>query len=352
VKTPRLVPVRLLVALAVAAASLNGCAASRAVSHDRTLTVLLPDSAGLFVGNDVGVLGIAVGEISELENRGDVVAATLTITDDDVKIPADAGAAVVARSVAADRYLELTPVYDSGPTLAEGATIPVERTVTPVDFDKVLSSLEGLSDDLTSSKDVTNHLDDLLEVSASTLDGRGQDVNAATRSIAAAIGEVSSQRGTVVGTLRSLARLTGTLAGNEATVRAFVANVADAADLLASERLNIGAALSSLSASIDDVGRLARRHRAAVRRDVVALTAVLRSTLRSKGDVEGVLDALPLVGQNLLRAVEDGRLRIQLDPVAMTPLAADLNRLCEQVEETCSGLALLPALGLTRSGAR
>ena len=86
----------------------------------------------------------------------------LEITDDDVKLPADANAAVVARSVATDRYVELTPVYDGGAELEDGATIPVERTVTPVDFDKVLASLDKLATGLVDNPRATNSLQDLV----------------------------------------------------------------------------------------------------------------------------------------------------------------------------------------------
>ena len=86
------------------------------------VTAYFEDSAGLFVGNDVGILGVAVGKITDIEPDGDRVKVTMEI-DADRAVPADAGAVVVARSVATDRYVELTPVYDGGPKLADGAEI-------------------------------------------------------------------------------------------------------------------------------------------------------------------------------------------------------------------------------------
>ncbi len=88
------------------------------------------DSAGLFVGNDVGILGVAVGKITSIEPDGDQVKVTMEV-DDDYDVPADAGAVVVARSVATDRYVELTPVYSKGPTLEDGDEIAIERTRDP-----------------------------------------------------------------------------------------------------------------------------------------------------------------------------------------------------------------------------
>ncbi len=92
------------------ALTLSSCMPSNPLEDKITVVAYFPDSAGLFVGNDVGILGVPVGKITEIEPAGIEVKVTMEI-DADRAIPADAGAAVVARSVATDRYVELTPVY-------------------------------------------------------------------------------------------------------------------------------------------------------------------------------------------------------------------------------------------------
>ncbi|NGZ99903.1 MCE family protein [Nocardioides sp. W3-2-3] len=93
------------VLLAVAMVLLtSGCGALPNASTT-TIKAYLADSAGLFVGNDVGILGVTVGEITSIEPEGDKVLVTMEI-DADQPVPADAGAVVVARSVATDRYIE------------------------------------------------------------------------------------------------------------------------------------------------------------------------------------------------------------------------------------------------------
>jgi phospholipid/cholesterol/gamma-HCH transport system substrate-binding protein len=306
----------------------------------RHITVMLPDSAGLFVGNDVGVLGVPIGRVVSLDPDGDAVKARLEITNADIELPADAGAAVVTRSIAADRYIELTPVYSGGRTLADGAVIPMRRTATPVDFDKALASMTKLGDDLTSNPAVSTNLRDLINVSATTLTGNGKAMHDAATGLSSALGEVNAQRNTLVGTVRSMTALATALNANESTVRAFVGNLAGAADLLANERNSIGAALTSLSASIDDVSSLARRHRTALTRDVKGLTKTLRNTVASQRDVEEALDTLPLLGQNLERAAPSGRIRLQLDPAALTPLGPYVEELCSNLGSVCNSLAL------------
>src|SRR5689334_12832883 len=96
----------------------GGCAPS--FGGKMKITALMKDSAGLFVGNDVGILGVPVGTVTAIKPDGDHVRVTMEI-DKDQAVPADAGAVVVARSVATDRYVELTPVYHSGPRMKGGA---------------------------------------------------------------------------------------------------------------------------------------------------------------------------------------------------------------------------------------
>ena len=111
---------RLLVVLATLV-GLSGC--TPVLGGTMTVTALMADSAGLFVGNDVGVLGVPVGKVTSIKPEGTHVRVTMSI-DSDQPVPADAGAVVVARSVATDRYVELTPVYHSGPRMKDGAVIP------------------------------------------------------------------------------------------------------------------------------------------------------------------------------------------------------------------------------------
>ena len=134
----RLALVAVLVLLA------TGCVPDAVRGEKITVTAYFADSAGLFVGNDVGVLGVPIGKVTDIEPDGDRVKVTMEI-DADRAVPADAGAVVVARSVATDRYVELTPVYDGGEKLTDGAEIDVERTASPVDFDEDSLSGRGLS---------------------------------------------------------------------------------------------------------------------------------------------------------------------------------------------------------------
>ncbi len=336
---------KLLASLAAVTAVLATSGCGLLGGGPREITAVFPDSAGLFLGNDVGVLGVAVGKVTKIQPDGSAVKVTLEITDGDVKIPANVGAAVVARSVATDRYVELTPVYSKGPQMKDGATIPVQRTVTPVDFDKVLASLNDFSSGLTSSKATTNGLRDLVSVTAKSLDGNGKKINTTISSLSEAVNGVSGQSDNIVGTLRSLDSLSGTLADNEQVVRRFIKDVKDASDLAATERYNIGGALKTLQQAVEDIAAFARENRAQIRGNVADLTTVLKNLLESSDDINGVLDNMPLATDNLARAIsKNDRARVKIDPNALNPGGALVDQLCKALNVCDDVIGIPPSL--------
>ena len=64
----------------------------------RRITTYFGSTVGLYAGNEVRVLGVAVGTVEEVEPQGDQVRVELLV-DEDVPIPVDASAVVVAPSL-------------------------------------------------------------------------------------------------------------------------------------------------------------------------------------------------------------------------------------------------------------
>lgn len=313
----------------------------------RTITAVFADTAGLFVGNDVGVLGIPIGTVTRIEPDGADVRVTMEITDDQVPVSASAGAVIVSRSVATDRYVELTPVYHGGPQMKDGAVIPVSRTETPVDFDRVLSSLKQLGDGLSESPKVRHGLSTVIDTSAAVLKGQGDHINAAISGLSSAVAELHAQRGDQIGTFQALDSLSIVLARNDGTYRRFIANIADASDLLASERTNLHTALTTLATALRDLARFSSRHRTLIRTSLQDMTTVLRNTNHSQDDLREILETFPVATENMLAAMtrHPGRLTVQMDPAALTGQGPLVDKLCAQLGPICNSLSLPPDLG-------
>ena len=321
-------PLRMLVTAVLALATaigLSGC--TPVVGNQMTVTALMADSAGLFIGNDVGVLGVPVGRVTSIKPEGDHVRVTMSIGRDH-PVPADAGAVVVARSVATDRYVELTPVYHSGPRLADGAVIPEPQTRTPVDFDEVLEALNTFATGIAGSGETRNAVANILRQGSQALDGKGELLNRAVTSLGGAVDSISSHRDDISGTVTSLDTLVGTIAANDQLVRDFVTQVSRASSLLADERTNFRSALRSLSRAVALVAAFARENRQHLVTSLDRSSALMRSLLTRRADLTEILRVMPVTLQNLQRVLHHGRIRVRVDPTVLTPLGGLIDAMC------------------------
>lgn len=314
-----------IVVLLVSLLALTGCGLG---SDTKTYTAYFPDSAGLFVGNDVGVLGVPVGKITKIEPDGAQVKVSLQV-DADRPIPAKAGAVIVARSVATDRYVELTPAYKSGATMKDGASIPLSRTRTPVEFDEVLADLSSFATDISGNKQSTDAVKRIVDAGSDALAGKGQPLHDMIGSLSTATTDVAGQRQQFASTLTSLDTLVHQIADNERTERAFVTQVADATSMLAGQRKEFKKTLDSLNSAVTQLATFSATNKDSI---VGTLndTSSLISTLNGKqAQVSEIMQDLPLALQNLQRADKGGTLPARMDPVTLTPISGLLQQVCK-----------------------
>lgn len=331
-------------ALLASVGSVGGCAPLTS-GGDMEITVVLEEASGLYVGNDVGVVGVPVGEITKIEPKGGVVEVTLKVTDDDITIPADAAAVVVSRSAATDRYVELTPVYDGGPEMESGATIPLERTRTPVDFDRVLGSISDLASSLTDTK-VTHGLREVLQVTAAAFSGNGDELRGAVTGLANLVDTVHGQRDNIFATMGSLDRLARGLVDNEQLVRTFVRNLGGAIELLNSERHNIANVLRSVSTTVDRITAFSRENRGKVKASLTDVQTLIRNLMRSRRDLAETIEVLPLATQNVANtAAADGHIWVRGAPGQLFGLGPLFEQLCQLLGPVCNLATFPPDLG-------
>ncbi|HWU22439.1 MAG TPA: MCE family protein [Nocardioides sp.] len=327
---------RMLCAAVLAAGVLLGSSGCGLGSGTMTIKAYLGDSAGLFVGNDVGVLGVPVGKITAITPVGDQVEVTMQV-DSDQPIPANAWADVISRSVATDRYVELTPVYKDGdPKMSDGGQIPKSRTQTPVDFDEVLAALNTFATGIGGSKKTTAAIRHFLNAGANALGGRGPLLNQTIHSLANGINGLAAQRGNVSATLTSLDHLVGTIAANQGTAKQFIRQVSAASSLLANERVNFRSALRSLTKAVKTVAKFAVDNRAQLVKLLGGSSTLMKTVLSRQKQLAEILRVMPLALQNLAR-LQGNRVPVRIDPLILDPLGGVLQNICSQLPgDLCS----------------
>ena len=265
----------------------------------RTVRAEFVRAVGLYPGSDVRILGVKVGEVTDVSPHGDRVEVEMTY-DDQYKVPADAKAVVVAPSVVSDRYVQLTPVYKGGPALADQARIDLERTAVPVELDRIFSSLNDLNVALGpegANKD--GALSRLLAVGADNLDGEGRDINRTVRDFSTAISTLSDGRDDLFGTVRNLQVFTTALARSDDQVKAFNTDLASVADQLAAEREELALALKNLAVALSEVASFVKGNRATLSKDIEGLADITGTLAKQKDALTEVLEAGPVALSNL-----------------------------------------------------
>ncbi len=304
-----------------------------------TVTAYFSDSAGLFTGNDVGILGVPVGKVAKIEPDGERVKVTLEI-DTDHPVPADAGAVVVARSVATDRYVELTPAYHGGPRLADGAVIAVDSTRTPVDFDQVLETIDQFATGIAGSKETTDAIRRFVEAGDAAFSGQGDQLRETITQLSDAATAVGGQRGEIVATLDSLDQLIASIDGNERTVRTFLRRVAQGSALLDDQRKEFRASLRALDRAVHTVAAFAVKNRGQIVKALDGSADIMSAVLKKQRQLSEVLEVMPLALQNLARTDDHGRVPMRIDPTILAPLGDQLSQLCPSLPLNLCDLVL------------
>lgn len=297
---------RIFAVVAVIALVIAGTVAASASGSGGTmhLTARFTRTIGLYQGNDVRVLGVKIGHIDSLKVDGSYVIVKMSY-DGKYKLPADVGAVLVPPSVVSDRYVQLTPAYQGGPTLPDQAVLDVNRTVVPLEFDEIFKNLDQLNRALgPNGANANGALSRLVDTSAANLDGNGAALNGALKEFSAAISTLAGSRGNLFDTVRQLQQFTSTLAQNDGGIRALNGNLAKVGTQLAGERKDLGAALANLSTALQLVSSFVGDNRTRLTSDISKLTSVTNILTKEKKAIAEIVDMTPYALSNLSLAYD------------------------------------------------
>lgn len=264
------------------------------------------DSVGLFVGNDVSVLGIKVGTVTAIHPAGTHVVVDLAV-DPATKIPAGVSAVTMSPSVVTDRRVELTPVYRGGPTLRPGDIIPLDRTRTPVEADRIFEAADRLAKQLNDPRIGQPTIAEALDATAGTFAGNGDKLHKATQGLAAAVGVGADQKDAIVSLIKDADHLTQVAANNDGLIRSFGSNVADATQLLNEQGPHLTDLLNNIDEVLDRTNRIIEDNRKPFESSLDNLKGTVRTAKGRTREFKETLDVLPTTLQNVANIVDPGR---------------------------------------------
>ena len=143
------------------------------VSTENTFVAYFANANGLYTGDEVRILGVAVGTVEAIDPQPSRTKVTFSV-DRQYPVPADARAAILSPSLVTARAIQLVPAYSGGPKLAAGATIPQDRTAVPVEWDDFRQQLEKLTDSLQpTTPGGVSSVGEFINTAADNLRGQG-----------------------------------------------------------------------------------------------------------------------------------------------------------------------------------
>ncbi|EOD66481.1 MCE family protein [Amycolatopsis vancoresmycina] len=331
-------------------------------SNGVKLSAYFGKTVGLYAGSSVRVLGVPVGQVTDVTPEGDAVRVDMQV--DGTQLPADVGAVVVAPSLVSDRYVQLTPAYDSGPVLASGTVLPRNRTATPVELDDLYSSLDKLSTALgPNGANKDGALSGVLDTAANTLKGNGASLNSTVGQLAQLAKTLDGSKDDLFSTVQNLNSFTGALAQSDQQLNEFYGRVADVSQFLAADSSDVGAALSSLGGALGDVQQFVNDNKTALESNVDKLASLSKVLVDQRAALAEVLDIAPTGATNFINsydaasgtiAVRDNLNELTNPPIltvcrlisSFTPKEVPdaLGNICKQLAPVLDGVLKLPTI--------
>jgi virulence factor Mce-like protein len=308
------------------------------------VTAYFEKGIGLFPNSDVDILGVPVGKVRSVEPAGDKVKVEMEISDR-YKVPADAFAQIVPISVISDRYIQLAPAYQGGPTLDDGAVLDVDRTQIPAELDDVFKQLKKLLDAIEpGKKGEPGALGDLVVQLNQTLKDREQDLKGTLISASELTDTLSDAKHDISGMLVNLDGLFEQLATRANSFGSLNRNFALVMTALAESRDDLTGTLENLGHLTMSVGDLVSDHGDRLGRDLKLASRITSAVLKNRASVIESLEWLSVVGKGLkgayhpppfddidIRDNAGAHLQCQLlGPLPDGPIKDELERFCSE----------------------
>src|SRR6201996_394661 len=258
-------------------------------SGGNKIVAYFTSAVGLYPGDQIRIVGVPVGTIESIEPRAEDVKITMSV-DRDVKVPVDARAIIMSPNLVAARFIQLAPAYISGPALSNGATIALDHTAVPVEWDEVKQSLTDLAKQLSpAAGQLQGPLGKAINQAADTFSGNGDSFRSALRELSQAAGRLGDSRSDVFGTVKNLQVLVDALSASNEQIVSFAGHVASVSQVLAKSSTHLDNTLGTLNQALIDVKGFLQENNSTLIGTVNKLNDLTKVLSDQSEDIEQVL---------------------------------------------------------------
>lgn len=298
---------RLLALLLVLPMVASGCIADGGAPTGRVVEAVFPEAVALYEQSRVKVMGFDVGIVEDIEVQPDQVVVRMRV-DDEVPLPTDVEASIVAFTLIGERNIVLPPAWQPGMERAEGdLAIPSARTTVPVEVDEALDAFVELSEAIDPEV-----VDRLLANAAEAVAGRGSDFNDTLDHVADAVTTIDALDQDVLALASDVSALARTLTEREQQVVELLRGVGDVADVLDRHTDDAEQLLVSLDRLDREGSALLEGYTEQLPRDAQRLADLAAVLEANTGNVQDLVAALLDLGVELQGAYDEDRQRLRL----------------------------------------
>ncbi|MGB8390878.1 MCE family protein, partial [Mycobacterium sp.] len=305
-----------------------------------TYSAYFAESNGLFVGDEIRILGVAVGVVDKIEPQPTDSKVTFSV-DKQYPVPADARAAILSPSLVTPRAIQLVPAYSGGPKLSPGASIPLNRTAVPVEWDDFRKQLEKLTDALQpTGPGGVNSVGEFINSAADNLRGQGDTARDTVIKLSQAISALGDHADDIFSTVRNLQLLVSALYSSSDLLASFNQNLASVTTVLSNTPNEVANAVRGLDQALADLREFLSDNREAMGVTFDRLNSITTALNDSRGDIKQILHVAPTVIQNFMNIYQPAQ-------SAMTGIIA-LNNFADIPQFICSSIEAASRARLAR----
>ncbi|ORA83258.1 MCE family protein [Mycobacterium malmoense] len=305
-----------------------------------TYSAYFAEANGLFVGDEVRILGVAVGVVDKIEPQPTSSKVTFSV-EKQYPVPADARAAILSPSLVTSRAVQLVPAYSGGPKLSPGASIPLNRTAVPVEWDDFRKQLEKLTDALQpTGPGGVNSAGEFVNSAADNLRGQGDTARDTVIKLSQAISALGDHADDIFSTVHNLQLLVSALYSSSDLLASFNQNLASVTTVLSNTPNEVANAVKGLDQALADVRDFLAENSEATGVTFDRLGSITTALNDSRGDIKQILHVAPTVFQNFMNIYQPAQ-------SAMTGIIA-LNNFADIPQWICSSIEAASRLRLDR----
>ena len=296
-----------------------------------TIVGYFQNTNGLFRGDDVRILGVTVGKIDNIEPEPSRAKVTFWV-DSKYKVPAEAKAVIMSPSLVTARTIQLVPAYSGGPTMADDAVIPIERTAVPVEWDDFRDQLEKLTATLQPSQPGgTSTFGAFINTAADNLRGQGATLRDTVIKLSQAFSALGDHSDDVFTTIRNLSVFVSALQSSAQLLTELNGNLSAVTGLIANDPTEIGNAVKDLNTAIIDVNGFVAENRDPVGTTTERLASITSAVNASLDDLKQALHIAPSAFANVLNIYQPAQGAV-VGALAMGNFANPISFLCGAIQ--------------------